>query len=211
MSGTRPGTYTVSCLAFDAQGNWGTASYTFAQGGDSPAIADPSLAFSTNKTICVSQSGDFADAPVASTKVTSIAAARSAMQTLWGTGQRSMRVLIRAGETFTDTGLASAILAGRQSGKPAGQPQGVAHRDVRVPAAARLPQDATGHARFRSAFPTGTDAGSFVVSTWTSAGTGARRRRPATIGRGLLSPLHPRGSTSSTGAGSTDSTAARGQ
>jgi hypothetical protein len=31
-----PGSYTVTCLAFDAQGNWGTASYTFAQGGNSP-------------------------------------------------------------------------------------------------------------------------------------------------------------------------------
>jgi hypothetical protein len=113
-----PGSYTVTCFAFDAQGNWGTATYTFAQGGNSPAIADPSLFFSTNKTICVSQAGDFADAPVASTKVTTIAAARAAMQSLWGTGQRTMRLLIRAGETFTNTGLAGDLASGSNPGNP---------------------------------------------------------------------------------------------
>jgi hypothetical protein len=113
-----PGSYTVSCFAFDTAGNWGTATYTFAQGGNSPVIGDPSLVFSTNKTICVSQAGDFTDAPVASTKVTSIAAARAAMQSLWGSGQRSMRLLIRAGETFTDTGLAGDLSGGGDPGNP---------------------------------------------------------------------------------------------
>jgi hypothetical protein len=158
-----PGSYTVSCFAFDTAGNWGTATYTFAQGGNSPAIGDPSLVFSTNKTICVSQAGDFTDAPVASTRVTSIAAARSAMQTLWGSGQRSMRVLIRAGEEFVDTGLLGNIGAGADPGNPRDNLKGV-HVNTFGPGARPIFRKATAGSPDFVSFPDRADCRQLVVA-----------------------------------------------
>jgi hypothetical protein len=97
-----PGSYTVTCYAFDEAGNWGIATYTFGSGGQQPAIADPNTYFAGANTVCLSKAGNFTGAPAGSTQVTTVAAAHSALRTRMNAGNRSLRLLTRAGEEYVD-------------------------------------------------------------------------------------------------------------
>lgn len=102
------GSYTVECFAVDTLGNWGVATYTFGAGGQSPAIADPdSFAdFAGANTILWSQDNDFTGDPTGgtATRCTTIEQVHNALRTQIGTNRahRNIRILMRAGETFTN-------------------------------------------------------------------------------------------------------------
>jgi hypothetical protein len=104
---TTTGNKEVTAFAFDTQGNWGFASYTFQAGGNSPAIISQDSLFPTTKTIVWSQAGNFSGKPTGATECTTIAEVHLAMRTnfaLTGTQNKQCRVLLRRGETFTDNG-----------------------------------------------------------------------------------------------------------
>jgi hypothetical protein len=110
---TATGAKEVSCFAFDDEGNWGIATWT------SPTIVTQDSVFPTNKTIVVSQESNWSGEPTGATRVTSLAAARTAMQARWSAGDRNLRVLVRSGETFvTDT-----FLGGLSGGGDPGDPR----------------------------------------------------------------------------------------
>ena len=86
------GTYAVTVLAYDQNGNVAT-------GSTSVTISDPDTTFATTQTIVVAKDSVFTGAPSGSTQVTSIAAAISARNTL---GATDGRILLKRGETYTD-------------------------------------------------------------------------------------------------------------
>ena len=85
-----PGTYTVTLWAVDRSG-------TTAQATATVTIDDPNTAYPGSRTICYSQTGDFAGAPGGAQLVTSDAALENAVSNLSQTG----RVLFRRGSDQT--------------------------------------------------------------------------------------------------------------
>lgn len=83
------GTYTATFRVQDINGAWKRKTVEI-------VVADPDTVYSGNRTICVSQVGDFTGAPAGSNNVTSLSAAQSALAALGQTG----RILLRRGETF---------------------------------------------------------------------------------------------------------------
>ena len=86
-----PGTYNVRLSGTDRSGTPGERTV-------SVTILDPASVYAGNRTICVSQAGDFTGAPGGAQLVTSLSAAKSAAGALGQTG----RILLRAGETFQE-------------------------------------------------------------------------------------------------------------
>jgi hypothetical protein len=96
------GDRTVTCWAFDDQGNWGTATYRFGSGGNAPTIANPDTYFANAKTIVFSQDNIWTGEPSGATRCTTVAAVNSAMTTRFNAGDTIVRVLLRRGETYTN-------------------------------------------------------------------------------------------------------------
>jgi hypothetical protein len=122
---TTTGNKEVTAFAFDSQGNWGFASYTFQAGGNSPAIVSQDSLFPTTKTIVWSQSLTIGDtwpgAPAGAVQCNTIAQVHAAMRSnfsLSGVQNKQCRVLLRRGETFTDVGYFDVSVSG--TGFPGG-------------------------------------------------------------------------------------------
>jgi hypothetical protein len=96
------GDRTVTCWAFDDQGNWGTATYTFASGGNAPSIANPDTYFAGAKTIVFSQTSTWTGEPSGATRCASVAAVNSAITARYTAGDTIVRVLLRRDETYTN-------------------------------------------------------------------------------------------------------------
>lgn len=94
----RAGTPTVTCLLFDTQGNWGTATYTFGSGGDAPEIHDADTYFAGDKTLCFSPDGNFTGKPTGASEATTRTQINSWATSKQGTGL--VRLLLRRGETY---------------------------------------------------------------------------------------------------------------
>lgn len=86
-----PGTYNVRVEGFDRSGAYGEHTVPI-------TVLDPAAVYPGSRTICVSNTGDFAGAPAGAQQVSSLAAARTALAGLGQTG----RILLRAGETFQE-------------------------------------------------------------------------------------------------------------
>jgi hypothetical protein len=86
-----PGTFTVTCWAFDSSGNVGMATAEL-------TVADPEVFFAGNRTICLNPPGDgaFTGAPAGAQQVTSWSGVVSAVQ---GLGQ-PCRILLKRGATY---------------------------------------------------------------------------------------------------------------
>lgn len=90
----QPGTYTMWCMAFDTRGNYAYAEFE-------RTVADPDVVFPANKTVYVSQSGNFPDPlPAGSVTATTGAQINSAMQAMGDSAPR--RVRLPFGETLTN-------------------------------------------------------------------------------------------------------------
>lgn len=86
-----PGTYNVRLWAVDAMGTTGER---LAQ----VTVLDPATVYSGTRTICVSNKNDFTEAPAGAQQVTSILAAKTALEALGQSG----RILLRRGEAHTE-------------------------------------------------------------------------------------------------------------
>jgi hypothetical protein len=106
------GIYTVTCFAFDDAGNWGTATFT------TPTIQASNDFFTGARTIvfskdAASNSALWAGEPPGSTRCTTEAAVRSAINTRIAAGDTLLRVLLRRGETYNDMEWIGVSDAGR--------------------------------------------------------------------------------------------------
>jgi len=86
-----PGTYTVTCWAYDQDGHYGIATTTV-------TVLDPAVVFAGNRTICVNPAGDnsFPGAPAGAQQV-QVAALGSAIEAVGG---QTCRILFKRGATF---------------------------------------------------------------------------------------------------------------
>lgn len=87
-----PGIYTVRLWGIDRSGNTGERIVQV-------TVLDPGAVYAGGRTICVSQSGNFAGAPPGAQQVTSLPAAQTAYRSLGQSG----RLLLRAGEVFQNS------------------------------------------------------------------------------------------------------------
>ena len=92
-----PGTYTVSLWVMDRNGVTATAETTV-------EVRDPDAAFPGNRTLCISNSGDFSEAPSGCQQITSIAELHAAILAFPQTTgiENSYRLLFHRGETFDE-------------------------------------------------------------------------------------------------------------
>lgn len=86
------GTFDIDLFAIDQSGTTATATYQV-------VIADADGPYSGPETICYSQSGNFAGAPIGATQVSSYAQLASTAGAL---GSLEARILLRRGESFAD-------------------------------------------------------------------------------------------------------------
>jgi hypothetical protein len=91
---TAPGTYTVTCHAFDTQGNWGVATF-------SVTVANPDTFFAGNRTIYFNPPGDsvYPGAIGGSTQTNTASTANSAIS---AAPAGMVRVLFKRGATYTN-------------------------------------------------------------------------------------------------------------
>jgi len=87
-----PGTYVVEVWGIDRDGTTGVRTVSI-------EVLDPDLEYPGNRTICVSNQGDFTGAPAGAQQLATLGAAEAAYRALPQTG----RILLRRGETFTET------------------------------------------------------------------------------------------------------------
>lgn len=85
---TQPGTYTATLTVTDSDGNSTTDISTI-------VVQDPNTVFAGNKTVCISQTGDFTDAPAGSTTIST-----SSFSTVIANLSIGKRVLLKRGETW---------------------------------------------------------------------------------------------------------------
>jgi hypothetical protein len=87
-----PGSYTVTCWAYDQNGNYGIATATV-------TVADPATVFAGNRTICVNPAGDasFTGAPAGAQQVQGYGAMQAAIA---GLGSTTHRILLKRGATY---------------------------------------------------------------------------------------------------------------
>lgn len=97
-----PGPKTVTLFGYDTKGNWGTATYVFGAGGQSPEIADPDALF-VGREVYFSQEGIFPPDSAPLNRCTSVSAVNSRLATLWNSGGVTFaRLRLRRGEEYVE-------------------------------------------------------------------------------------------------------------
>jgi hypothetical protein len=85
------------------RGNWGTATYVFGEGGQSPEIANPDDGFFTGREVYFSQDGIFPPDSPPLNRCTTELQVQQRLSTLWNSGGVTFgRLRLRRGEEYVD-------------------------------------------------------------------------------------------------------------